>query len=101
MKDAGSEWNKWLLMTPIPDLYLSFLEDLGRLIGYEIFKFWPPLTTCENHISNIICESFWAKLPSSLCALFPRAHPVNDSTTNSKRTNKKRELRQSPTLFEI
>lgn len=32
MRDAGADWNKWLLVSAIPRLYLAFLEDLGRRI---------------------------------------------------------------------
>lgn len=40
-QDAGSEWNNCLLKKKIPQVYLQFLEDVGRKIGLDVYDCFP------------------------------------------------------------
>ena len=40
-QDAGSEWNSWPLKKKIPQVYLQFLEDVGRKIGLDVYDYFP------------------------------------------------------------
>ena len=92
MRDAGAEWNKWLLTSAIPRLFLAFLEDLGREVEKDTyFTFWPRNPPPKGSLSELIFSSFWQLLPESSCRLFPVASPTG---TTSK-------TRQPPTLLEI
>jgi sacsin len=74
MRDAGAEWNRWLLTRTIPRLYLAFLEDLGRKIEKDrYFTFWPQNQPQRGSLSELIFSSFWKLLPESRCRLFPVA----------------------------
>ncbi|CAD6448784.1 508c04aa-b6c3-4f8a-8734-1eab8d836bb5 [Sclerotinia trifoliorum] len=66
---CGSTWNSWLLEEKLPNAYLSFLEGLTEKIGLDAFRFWPPK---ESRRLELLCKSFWEKLPNSSARLFPR-----------------------------
>ncbi|KAF7860378.1 hypothetical protein EAF04_008504 [Stromatinia cepivora] len=65
---GGSSWNSWLLEEKLPNAYLTFLEGLTEKIGLDVFRFWPPK---ESRL-ELLCKSFWEKLPNSSARLFPR-----------------------------
>jgi sacsin len=68
MRDAGAEWNRWLLTYAIPRLYLAFREDLGRKIEKDrYFAFWPQIPPPKGSLSDLIFSSFWQMLPNSSC----------------------------------
>lgn len=73
MQEDGAKWNRWLLSSAIPHLYLAFLEDLGRqTIGLQDpFDFWPQDSPSKRHLSEPVYTSFWQMLPNSSRALFP------------------------------
>jgi len=75
-----SEWNSWLLGKALPDLYLNVLHDLARQIGREVFKFWPAKDAPKGTWSELLCTSFWEKLPGSSEKLFPRAAQQVDNS---------------------
>jgi sacsin len=92
MRDAGADWNRWLLTHTIPRLYLAFLEDLGRKIEKDrYFTFWPQNQPQRGSLSELIFSSFWTLLPESSCRLFPVAPP----------TSAKPKTRQPPKVLEI
>ncbi|KAH8668096.1 hypothetical protein BGZ60DRAFT_528433 [Tricladium varicosporioides] len=88
-----SGWNNHLLHVALPKLYLSFLEDLGRQVGQDVFKFWPEQNPAINGYSKILCSSFWAKLSECPNRLFPRYRPT--------RLISGRQKRQQPELYSI
>lgn len=69
----GADWNKWLLTSAIPSLYLHFLEDLARQVGQGAFRFWPKDVPPKDTLSELVYTSFWEKLRSSSCCLYPLA----------------------------
>lgn len=79
MLDEHNEENHWLLTTAIPSLYLTFLENLGREIGQDVFGLWPQKAPAEIPREKLIYESFWKKIclkqksPARLPQLFPVA----------------------------
>jgi sacsin len=70
-RDSGSDWNKWILESAIPQLYLSFLEDVGRKIGTKVFSFFPTQTSTGNNLSDLVGSSFWSLVPTSHHRLYP------------------------------
>ncbi len=95
-KDAGSEWNKWLLEQKIPLVYLLFLEDIGRKIGHDVYKYFPVGCSGRQHLlSDIIRDSFWDQLKSSTCRLFP---VIEDSQGTKMPLFKGRGNRTAPNL---
>ncbi len=92
MREAGAEWNKWLLVSAIPRLFLAFLEDISMRVEKDIyFTFWPQNPLPKGSLSELIVSSFWKLLSESSCRLFPITTP---SGIKSK-------SRQPPTLLEI
>jgi sacsin len=78
-QDAGSEWNKWLLEQKLPDVYLQFLEDIGRKIGNDTYEYFPVEVMDTPHLlSDRLRTSFWGKVRSSSCRLFPVTQLVQD-----------------------
>jgi sacsin len=71
----GSEWNRYLLEDALPNLYLAFLDDIGTQVRQRVFSFWPPGQTPKGSVSELLCTSFWKKLPQSSRRLFPKAEP--------------------------
>ncbi|KAI9763065.1 MAG: hypothetical protein M1840_000956 [Geoglossum simile] len=74
----GSNWNKWLLQESIPELYLLFLEDLART-STDVFRFWPTTKLANERLSDLVRTSFWEKVPSSRCRLYPQAKSMAPS----------------------
>ena len=71
-QDAGSEWNRWLLQEELPRVYLQFLEDIGRKTGHDVYKYFPVGLSGRQHLlSDLIRTSFWGKVGSSTCRIFP------------------------------
>ena len=70
-REDGADWNRWLLTSAIPRLYLPFLEDLARKVPWDAFRFWPKQIPPEGSLSELVYTSFWQHLPSSSCRLFP------------------------------
>jgi sacsin len=90
LESHRSRWNRYLLKSAIPDLYLSFLDDIGRQVREEVFNFWPQKEPPERSCSELICCSFWEKLPQSSGRFFPKDGRLSNPGQ-----------RQSPKLFEI
>lgn len=86
----GSSWNRYLLGTALPKLYISFLENIGARVPRDVINFWPQTTPPKRSCSETICSSFWMELPKSSRRLFPKAQP----SSNLGR-------RQAPELFDI
>lgn len=95
-QDAGSEWNKWLLQKALPRLYLQFLDDIGRKIGHDVYKYFPVELSGRQHLlSDLVRASFWEHINSSSCRLFPVISvPQNIMTSGSRR----RSNRTAPNL---
>ncbi|KAH6680301.1 hypothetical protein B0J14DRAFT_578321 [Halenospora varia] len=88
-----SGWNDHLLCVALPKLYLSFLEDLGRQIGQDVFNFWPEQDPARNGYSKLLCNSFWAELAKCSHQLFPKYRPATLVSGRQKR--------QQPELYSI
>ena len=78
-RDDGSDWNKWILEKAIPQLYLSFLEDVGRKIGAMVFSYFPAKGSTGNILSDLVRSSFWSLLPASHHRLYPVVEAVSAS----------------------
>lgn len=76
-REDGADWNRWLLTSAIPSLYLPFLEDLARKVGQDAFRFWPNQVPTKSSLSELVYTSFWQQLPSSSCRLFPLARQLD------------------------
>ncbi|KAL8770273.1 MAG: hypothetical protein Q9209_003909 [Squamulea sp. 1 TL-2023] len=61
---AISAWNRWLLTSCIPELYLEFLRDLCPRLGEKAFEFWPTtaIATSNQSFSGVIRNAFWNRL---------------------------------------
>jgi sacsin len=70
----GSAWNRWLLDENLPCLYLQFLEDLVRILGTDVFRFWPTAEISRDSLSDILRAAFWRKVPFSRYRLYPQAN---------------------------
>lgn len=58
-----ARWNKWLLSSCIPDLYLNFLKDLAPRLGMAAFNFWPSTSgVSSSPLSKVVAEAFWDKI---------------------------------------
>jgi sacsin len=95
-QDAGSDWNRWLLQKKLPHVYLQFLEDIGRKIGHDVYKYFPLETHGRLHVlSDLIRASFWNEIQSSSCRLFPVVDASQDSGVPR---NKVRTVRRAPNM---
>jgi sacsin len=99
-QDAGSDWNKWLLKERIPQVYLQFLEDVGRKVGPDVYDYFPsePNQTQQN-LSDLVRTAFWEKLKSSHHRLFPVVEAVQVEDTRGKSAMRPKR-RQAPKLVE-
>jgi len=88
-REDGADWNRWLLTTAIPNLYLPFLEDLARKVGKDAFCFWPQVGPPKGSLSELVYISFWEQLHNSSCRLFPLARQLDTK------------IRQAPKLLEL
>jgi sacsin len=79
-RSHGSEWNRGLLQDRLPTLYLKFLEDLGRQVRQDVFKYWPQGEPPKRSCAELLCASFWEELPGSGEKLFPKAQPITKIT---------------------
>jgi sacsin len=78
-QDAGSEWNKWLLQKELPRIYLTFLEDIGRKVGQDVYNYFPVESSRGRELlSDLIRTSFWENIRSSRCQLFPVVEASQD-----------------------
>ena len=90
-QDAGSEWNKWLLQKKLPHVYLHFLEDIGRKVGQDVYKYFPVEFSERQHLlSDIIRTSFWEYINSSRCRLFPVMEVSHDLRVAGTKVRKNR-----------
>lgn len=89
-REDGADWNRWLLTSVIPSLYLPFLEDLTRKVGQDAFRLWPKQVPPKGSLSELVYTSFWQQLPSSSCRLFPLARQLD-----------RKKKRQPPKALEI
>lgn len=71
-----AKWNRRLLQEHLPNLYLSFLENIGPQVRQRVFSFWPQEGPPKRSPAELLCCSFWQKLPQSSQRLFPKANPV-------------------------
>jgi sacsin len=76
-QSQGSKWNRSLLQDILPQLYLEFLDDLGKSVE-NIFKFWPQQEPPKRTCAELLCASFWEKLPQSSQHVFPKAKLITD-----------------------
>ncbi|ESZ90668.1 hypothetical protein SBOR_8948 [Sclerotinia borealis F-4128] len=77
---GGSKWNAWLLEEKLADAYFAFLEGLAQEIGTDVFRFWPHRYPRKESRLELLCKSFWEKLPNSSARLFPRRVANSDAT---------------------
>lgn len=99
-RDAGSDWNKWLLEKAIPQCYLSFLEDVGRKIGPKVYLLFPTKPSTGNVLSDLVRSSFWSLLSASHHRLYPVVEQV--SASDSVNIEKKgHQQRRPPQLVKI
>ena len=99
-QDAGSDWNKWLLKKKIPQVYLQFLEDVGRKIGHAVYDYFPIETKQrQQSLSDLIRTAFWEEVKSSHHRLFPVVEPLQvEGTKKNSAVRTKR--RQAPRMVE-
>ena len=76
IKSQGVGWNRYLLQEALPNLYLSFLDDILPQVRQRVFSFWPQEEPPKRSCAELLCESFWQKLPGSSQRLFPKAQPA-------------------------
>jgi sacsin len=71
-QDASSDWNEWLLLKKVPQVYFRLLEDLGRNIGQTIYNYFP-IEANGNHepLSDLVQAAFWQEFRSSQHQIFP------------------------------
>ena len=99
-QDAGSDWNKWLLKEKIPQVYLQFLEDVGRKIGHAVYNYFPIETKQRpQNLSDLVRIAFWEEVKSSHHRLFPVVEPVQIEDTR-KNSAVKTKRRQAPRMVE-
>ncbi|KAL5316261.1 hypothetical protein ACEPPN_015306 [Leptodophora sp. 'Broadleaf-Isolate-01'] len=72
----GVRWNRYLLQDALPKLYLSFLDDIGPQVRQRVFNFWPQQEAPKRSCAELLCTSFWQRLPQSSQRLFPKAQPT-------------------------
>lgn len=83
----NSAWNKWLLTTPLTNLYLEVLQVLTTSVGEKAFDFWPSMVSYHSSptLSETLCRDFWNSLlirGQSLDSLFSLV--VQDCTSQSR-----------------
>ena len=71
--------NRYLLQSPLPELYLQFLEEIGKEVGEDVYKYWPQEKSPEESVSQLLCASFWNNVPQSSQQLFPRSQLIEGS----------------------
>jgi len=76
IQSHGSKWNRYLLQEALPMLYLSFLDDIQTQVRQRVFSFWPQEEPPKRSPAELLCASFWKKLPQSSQRLFPKAQPT-------------------------
>lgn len=84
-KDPNASWNKWLLETCIPDLYIDFLKDLAPKLGQNTFDFWP-IKSLAGSLTTIVQKSFWKKVVSGKYKLYSLYPIVEVSSLSSRST---------------
>ncbi|KAM0180824.1 hypothetical protein ACHAPF_002117 [Botrytis cinerea] len=87
----GSKWNSWLLEEKLAYAYFTFLEGLAQKIGSNVFQFWPRRYPENGNRLELLCKSFWEKLPHSSARLFPRRVAVPGATN----------MNMSETVFDL
>ncbi|KAG7442137.1 uncharacterized protein BT62DRAFT_1010912 [Guyanagaster necrorhizus] len=66
-----SQYNRWILSTVAPPLYLTLLENLLVLLGHNDI-WWPGNTTQQDSVTRLLVERFYADaLPSCRCLVCP------------------------------
>ena len=90
LESHGSKWNRYLLQSALPELYLSFLDDIGRHVRQDVLCFWPQEDPPRRSCSELLCSSFWKELPKNSGRFFPKARSVSILGQ-----------RQPPVLFDI
>ena len=99
-QDAGSDWNRWLLTKKIPQVYLQFLEDVGRKIGHTVYDYFPIETKQrQQSLSALVQIAFWEEVKSSHHRLFPVVEPVQIEDTREN-TAARTKRRQAPRMVE-
>ena len=101
--DPNSGWNRWLLETCIPELYIEFLKDLAPKLGPPAFQFWPSGHGATSLQDRIVTRAFWEKIAESRYeqySLFPlnAATLTNQSTPLKTRQGGSRKLHEVTTL---
>ena len=74
----GSKWNRYLLQSALPQLYLSFLDEIGPHVRQDVLSFWPQGDPPPKSCSELLCSSFWEELPTSSGRFFPKAQMDSD-----------------------
>jgi sacsin len=99
-QDAGSDWNRWLLEKKIPQVYLQFLEDLGRKIGLHVYDYFPiEPNQRQPSLSDLVGKAFWEEVKSSHRLLFPVVETVQIEATR-KNSAMRPKPRKAPRLVE-
>ncbi|KAK0187120.1 hypothetical protein F5146DRAFT_1063566 [Armillaria mellea] len=66
-----SQYNRWILSTVAPPLYLTLLENLLVLVGHNDI-WWPGNATQQDSVTRLLVDRFYADaLPSSQRLVFP------------------------------
>ena len=93
-RDAGSGWNCWLLRDKIPRVYLQFLEEVARVRGKEVYRFFPQASGEQQSLSNLIRENFWNQISKDRTL---RLFPITEPPTLGESTST-RQIRKAPTV---
>jgi len=70
--------NRYFLKDALPALYLQFLEEIGRQVRQRVFEYWPQENSKKKSPSELLCASFWEKLPESSRQLFPKTQMIDE-----------------------
>ncbi len=73
MQSDELEWNRYLLQEALPELYFSFLDSIGNIVREKVFDHWPHEQPPKGSCAELLCDSFWEKLPNSSRRVFPKA----------------------------
>ena len=83
-RDPATGWNRWLLQSCIPELYIEFIKDLAPRLGPASFDFWPSKTL--GGVAGVVQKSFWEKLFDNQFVLYPLYPVVEDTQPRSHTT---------------
>lgn len=77
-------WNNHFLKDALPELYLSFIDDIASNFPQHAFRFWPRIVPSGSCVQELFA-SFKAKLPSCPRRLYLKAQNQEQKENGVKR----------------